>query len=184
MHRHIVSLLVVVATALIASGQTERPLEIGTQFTLLRISSPGEIAGSVGGRASYDLHFASLTLAPEAEFNYFPQSPSNAFVQTQLLAGVRAGFVVGRVGFFLKARPGLVHLAGNDFKELNSASSTNPAFDLGGVFEYYTSERVVLRFDYGDTMIRFPQFAPAFVPPPKAGWHNNLQVALGLSFRF
>jgi hypothetical protein len=33
-------------------------------------------------------------------------------------------------------------------------------------------------------VIRFPRFAPAFAPPPTAGWHNNLQVALGLSFRF
>ena len=147
----LVSLLYTTATA-----QTERPLEVGAQFTVLHVSPLREGAGSVGARASYDLPFKKLTIAPEFEFNYFPQNPSGNFGETQLLAGARAGIKIDKFGFFLKARPELVHFGGGDFVERNG-SSNNLAVDVGGVFEYYISSRVALRLDWGDTMIRFPQ---------------------------
>jgi len=177
-------LLVVISTA--GAAQTERPLEIGTQFTVLHVEPLREGAGSVGARASYDLPLKKLTMAPEIEFNYFPQNPSGNFGETQLLAGVRTGIKVGQFGFFLKTRPGLVHFGGDDFKERNHGSSTNFAVDVGGVFEYYISSRVVLRLDWGDTMIHFPDpITVASIPPVKAaGWYHNFQGGGGVSFRF
>jgi hypothetical protein len=186
MHFRLFALLVF-STALTHTGwaQTERPLELGAQFTALRVNPLGEGAGAVGGRASYDLGFRRLTIAPELEFNYFPQNPSGNFGETQLLAGARAGVKIDQFGFFLKTRPGLVHFGGGDFTERNG-SSTNFALDLGGVFEYYISRRVALRLDWGDTMIYFPQaIATGGVPSLKAaGWYHSFEGSGGVSLRF
>jgi hypothetical protein len=169
----------------LAQTERERPLEIGVQFTALRLSPLGEGAGAVGGRASYDLGFRRLTVAPEVEVNYFPQNPSGNFGETQLLAGARAGAKIDQFGFFLKLRPGVVHFGGGDFVERNG-SSTNFAMDAGAVFEYYISRRVALRVDWGDTMIYFPQaIATGGVPAVRpAGWYHNLQGSGGVNLRF
>lgn len=168
----------------LAQTERERPLEIGVQFTALRVGPLGEGAGAVGGRASYDLGFRRLTIAPEVEFNYFPQNPSGNFGETQLLAGARGGVKIDQFGFFLKLRPGVVHFGGADFVERNG-SSTNFALDAGGVFEYYISRRVALRVDWGDTMIYFPQAIATGVSPVKpAGWYHNLQGGGGVGLRF
>jgi hypothetical protein len=186
MHVRFVAVLLILLSALttVVVAQTERPLEIGAQFTALRVNPLGEGAGSVGGRASYDLGFRRLTVAPEVEFNYFPQNPSGNFGETQLLAGARAGFRIDQFGFFLKLRPGVVHFGGGDFVERNG-SSTNFAMDAGGVLEYYISRRVALRVDWGDTMIYFPQAIATGVPPVKpAGWYHSLQGGAGVNLRF
>jgi len=188
MHFRFVIVLLIFFTVLSTAGaaQTERPLEIGAQFSVLDVKPLEEGAGSVGTRASYDLSFKKITVAPEIEFNYFPQNPSGNFGETQLLAGVRTGVKLGQFGFFLKTRPGLVHFGGDDFKERNHGGSTNFAVDVGGVFEYYISSRVALRLDWGDTMIRFPNpIVTATIPPVKAaGWYHNFQGGGGVSFRF
>src|SRR5262245_10663232 len=168
-----------------AQAQADKPLEVGVSFSVMQVDPLGEGPGSIGARASYDLPVKRLSLAPEHEFNYFPQNPSGNFGETQLLAGVRAGVKVDQFVFFLKARPGLVHFGGNDFKERNGGSATNFAVDVGGVFEYYISQRVALRLDWGDTVIHFPQPIPTGVSPVKqAGWYHNLQGGGGVSFRF
>src|SRR5262245_28612097 len=107
-------LLILLALAAVAAAQADKPLEIGVAFSVLLVDPLREGAGSIGARASYDLAFQRLTLAPEFEFNYFPQNPSGNFGETQLLAGARAGVKVDQFGFFLKARPGFVHFAGGD----------------------------------------------------------------------
>src|SRR5215467_10560917 len=145
-------------TSLTSPGQTEKhPLETGAQFTGLHLNTLGERALGFGGRGSYEFTRRTLIIAPEVEFNYFPQNPSGNFGETQLLAGVRAGVKIDQFGFFLKARPGLVHFGGGDFTERNGGSATNFAVDVGGVFEYYVSQRVAIRLDWGDTMIHFPR---------------------------
>jgi hypothetical protein len=187
MYIRVVVGLFIFFTALVDAGlaQTERPLEIGAQFTILRVDPLGEGATAVGGRASYDLRFRRLTIAPELEFNCYPQNPSGDFGETQLMAGVRAGVRIDRLRFFLKVRPGLVHFGGNNFTRRNG-SSTNFALDLGGVFEYYISHRGALRLDVGDTMIRFPQpiVTGGILPVQSTGWYNNLQNGGGVSLRF
>lgn len=168
-----------------ATAQSERPLEVGAQVTVLSVDPLGEGAGGVGARASYDLPFTKLTIAPELEFNYFPQDPDGNFGETQLLAGARAGIKIDRFGFFLKARPGLVHFGGGDFAERNGGSSNNLAVDLGGVFEWYASPRVALRWDLSDTVIRFPKpVFSGFINPKPAGWYHNKQGGFGVNFRF
>jgi hypothetical protein len=185
--RSVVVLLIFFNTlATTSPAQTDRRLEVGTQFSVLQIDPIGEGAGSIGARASYDLPFRKIIISPELEFNYFPQNPSGNFGETQVLAGGRAGVKVDQFGFFLKARPGLVHFGGGDFKERNNGSSTKFALDVGGVFEYYISQRVALRLDWGDTIIHFSQpVHTGAIPPVKlAGWYHNLQGGGGISLRF
>jgi hypothetical protein len=181
----VVLLTFFIALANAGLAQTERPPQIGAQFTALKVDAVGEGPVGVGGRASYDLRFRRLTMAPELEFSHYPQNPSGDFGETQLLFGARAGVRIDRFGFFLKARPGLVHFGGNNFTRRNG-SATNFAVDLGGVFEYYTSHRVVLRLDLGDTLINFPQPIFVDVTPPvnPAGWYHNFQRSFGVSWRF
>jgi hypothetical protein len=66
-----------------------------------------------------------------------------------------------------------------------NGKSTSFALDVGGVVEYYISQRVALRVDWGDTMIYSPQpITTGGVPPVKpAGWYNNLQGSGGVSLR-
>src|SRR5215472_16954435 len=95
-----IRLMLLAALSTIGAAQADKPLEIGAQFTALHINPIGEGAGSVGARASYDLQFEGLTIAPEDEFNYFPQNPSGNFGETQLLAGVRTGVKIDEGGVF------------------------------------------------------------------------------------
>ena len=69
------------------------------------------------------------------------------------------------------------------------ASSTEPNLDVGGVVEYYTARGVILRFDLGDSIIRYARRTVRvsdFVPPLKAGdfTTHNWQRSFGVSFRF
>jgi len=187
--RFVVVLFIIFAgISAVASAQTgeepERPLQIGTQFSVLHVDPLHEDAVSVGVRASYDLPVRRLTVAPEIEANYFPQVNAN-FGEKQVLAGARAGFKLDAFGFFFKVRPGLVHFGGAEFTTRNGGSLSTFATDIGGVFEYYVSPRVALRLDWGDTMIYFPNPIATAISPSKApGWYHNLQGSGGVSFRF
>ena len=62
--------------------------------------------------------------------------------------------------------------------------------DLGGVLEFYPSKRTVVRFEGGDTILRFgPHYEPdpitfrQLVKQPSRITHN-LQITAGVGFRF
>jgi hypothetical protein len=70
---------------------------------------------------------------------------------------------------------------------------TEFAVDLGGVFEYYLSGRLLLRTDVGNTLIRFSgrRIVEVFDPPIGAQssivgkeTRHNLHVSVGVGFRF
>jgi hypothetical protein len=102
------------------------------------------------------------------------------------LFGVKAGNRFRKWGIFAKARPGLITFGKGAFDISPVSSSTggsglpvscfgpdplapapcfsfrqtrltHAALDLGGVLEFYPSKRFVVRFDGGDTMIRYGQ---------------------------
>lgn len=79
-----------------------------------------------------------------------------------------------------------------------SVSKTSFAVDLGGVAEWYPSKNTIVRFDGGDTIIRFserrvPAFAvtaagagpirPVTVPIATETEHN-FQASVGIGYRF
>jgi hypothetical protein len=178
--------LTAVGEAQTPSNQAEKRWEVGTQFTGLRVNTLNEGAAGWGGRVSYDLFRKNrFVIAPEVEFNDFPQNPSGNFGEVQLLAGTRAGLRTEDIGVFLKVRPGYVHVGGNDFKLRNGGAADCFSTDIGGVFEYYGSHNVGVRVDWGDTMIVFPKnIQTGLLQPVPGGLSHNLQGGIGIVFRF
>ena len=55
---------------------------------------------------------------------------------------------------------------------------TNLTIDVGGTVEVYPGSRAVLRFDLGDSLIRFTR------TQQDAAWRHNVQFAAGAGLRF
>lgn len=160
----------------------------------------------------------------EAEVNYFPAERAltdpdfTGGRKLQGLFGVKVGRRYEHAGVFAKARPGFVTFAEGDMRVRQTPGTFCPAvfppplacaeatgrtdfaFDLGGVVELYPSSRAVIRFDFGDTILRTGEhLVPAVLPPsiapqippsrevvvtsPRATTHN-FQASVGIGFRF
>src|SRR5215468_3546334 len=159
-------------------SRSETPkVEVGVQYTLLRFTDADVTDSGVGGRVTYN---ASDNFSLETEFNFFPQGRLNFATVSSLnsrrmqgLFGAKYGVRTEKFGVFGKARPGFVRF-GEGSSPIGS-SATEFALDLGGVFEIYPTRPVALRFDVGNTLIRFG--AQNFTS-------NNLQFSSGVAFRF
>lgn len=189
--------------------------EVGAQFSSIsypETSAPfGALASGVasneagfGGRFTFNLnrHFAL-----EAEGNFFPHhSFANPATYGRLLQGqfgLKAGKRFRKFGLFAKARPGvtsfsdaIVQVDSFTFLDFNGNPITVPVFgvgrvnnfslDLGGVVEFYPSQKWLTRIDVGDTIIHhgddsFSQVGIGLAPGP--GTTHNLQITAGLGFR-
>ena len=174
-----------------AQAQSETPkVEIGAHYTLLRFRDFSVTDSGVGGRVTFNL---TDNVGIEGELNVFPQKRSTSLTspflfvdstRTQGLFGVKTGLRSEKAGIFGKFRPGFVR-----FGESNIAgtpllpSITQFALDFGGVFELYPSRSVALRFDVGDTVIRFSNPNIVGVGGDTV-YSNNLQISTGVAFRF
>ena len=158
-----------------------------------------------GGRFAYNF---SQNVALEAEGNFFPQDRElNNGRKLQALFGVKAGKRFDKAGLFAKARPGFVRYEKGDYRPtpglvcaatdppplacFTSLARTRFAFDLGGVVEFYPSRHTIIRFDAGDTIIRFEKRQVAVfgagdrgVIPVTAETTNNFQASVGIGYRF
>lgn len=168
-----------------------------------------------GGRIGYNLN---SSVALEAELNLFPGADSftpeefNEGYFLEALFGVKAGKRFEKVGIFGKARPGFLYASGGDLepKPNTACLAVFPtpvgcfqptginsfALDVGGVIEIYPTARTVIRFDFGDTIVRFrarsisTNFSSngfvrrgVFWPLPAETTHN-FQGSVGIGFRF
>lgn len=188
LHAKLVFLLVFIgSTAAALAQQAEGRFEAGAQLTVIKLHWVDEFPGGFGGRFTYDLvQKRSFVLSPEVEVNYFPQNRFGRFGETELLAGIKAGARIEKFGLFAKVRPGLVHFGGDTFRQIYGDTSTNFALDVGGVFEYYPSNRFTLRVDMGDTMMYAPQTFYRTVQGllgPTGNFHSY-QAEFGVGFRF
>ena len=207
------ALVVLSVCASVNAQEEDAPkVEAGALFTSLAHRQPDffgtENLPGLGARFSYNLNDY---VAVEAEVNLLP---SKAFSSTaaggrahQAQFGVKAGKRFRRFGVFGKARPGFVSfretlvfregpltLPGGqvipDVVFFDYRRKTHLSLDAGGVLEIYPSRRVLVRFDVGDTMIRYPvrdnPSGAFFAPPPRlpAELRHNLQVTAGIGFRF
>jgi hypothetical protein len=183
-------------------------LEIGAQFSSLTLAAPAvKREVGIGGRVTYNL---TDNLAIEAEGNYFPSGSTRGFTPggniLQGQFGLKAGKRWERFGIFAKARPGFVSfdstfaprpagtttINGMQFPVYDLdriIRTTHFSMDLGGVVEVYPSRRVIVRFDAGDTMIRYGahdtldfSHTPEFFHAPAQTTHN-FQFSAGVSFR-
>jgi hypothetical protein len=200
----------------VSAQADEKKFEVAGQFSVLSTTTRAasgivftedrtNVAG-FGGRFGYN---ASEYFALEAEVNFFPRDRDLEGGQKfQGLFGVKAGKRFDKVGVFAKARPGFIRFEKGDYVFgtggcitvfppplacFRPVATTNFALDLGGVVELYPSERTLLRFDVGDTIIRFDQrnvaatsdlFAGLVAFPLPAETKHNLQASAGFGFRF
>ncbi|HSD46341.1 MAG TPA: hypothetical protein VLB87_06940 [Pyrinomonadaceae bacterium] len=200
-------LLALVTFASVAVGQSHKDrLEVGVHSTSLTVFDPdfpGDVTHtSVGGRVTYNLN---RSFAVEAEVNFFPQvqlfsSAEGNSIQAQF--GLKAGKRFEKFGIFAKLRPGFLSV--DDFFTFRPGPVINGiptldfklerttlfTLDMGGVLEFYPSKRVVVRFEAGDTAIRYPRKSQpvfggqtlVFVDlPPK--FEQNFQFTAGVGFR-
>jgi hypothetical protein len=172
-----------------------------------------EIELGFGGRVGYR---AGSFVTLEAELNFFPRD--NNFEdgrKVEGLFGVKMGKRSNKTGWFGKARPGFLYASKGDLQSkpntlcvaifppplgcFDPKAMTGFAFDVGGVVEFYPSPRMIIRFDAGDTILRFgdrnvpvlinPPAGAAFpsrevVIPKPAETTHNFQVSVGFGFRF
>ena len=167
-----------------------------------------------GGRVGYNL---SSSVAMEAELNFFPGADSfnepkefNDGHFLEGLFGVKAGKRFQKVGIFGKARPGFLYASKGDLEPrpdvgclavipppvgcFHARSQVSFVLDIGGIFEVYPTARTIIRFDFGDTIVRLsernvsaafnrglPRLAVSRLP---AETTHNFQGSIGMGFRF
>jgi hypothetical protein len=202
----IITLLIL--TAGTVRAQSVSKVEVGPQVTNLTLFPPsgfGDITEpGFGGRFTFNFNDK---IALDAEGNFFPNK--NVFlgvgegraVQGQF--GVKVGKRFKKFGLFAKVRPGFLSI-GDVFSFRPGSSAVSFGFtipnarigrethfttDVGGVLEFYPSKRTIVRFDGGDTIIRY---GPHFEPNPinfnvldkfPSRVKHNLQITAGVGFR-
>ena len=212
MHKLLMGLTVavcfVIASANPAIAQKEdHPFEVGGVYTIIQLTdfqtrvipngAGDNTLSGLGGRFAYNIN---KHLAMDAEASFFPETHllNEEFGQKmQGFVGLKAGIRKHRVGVFAKARPGVMWFG--EFPSRGNCSPTNFgsvcgvshekdfAMDLGGVFEFYPVDRLILRADLGDTIIKYPERVVTNFPTQiraNGGWKNNLQLSFGVGWRF
>lgn len=182
------------------------PCLISVPFERSREAEPG-----FGGRIGYNI---TDFFAVEAEVNVFPRERRfDGGREIQGLFGVKLGRRFDKVGVFGKIRPGFLSSRAIEFRERSDIAcisidppplgcfeetarrETELAFDIGGVVELYPTNRMIIRFDAGDTIVRFGQRRFIALPLPFTGYTgivttapsettHNFQGSVGVGFRF
>ena len=148
----------------------------GNYFPIDRLSSAGRESARIIGTNEF--------------FRKFVEPQGRKF---QAVAGPKIGIRGKRFGIFGKVRPGIFYVERMPVVEDLSFSSpglitvseqkkTFFSVDVGGVVEYYPSRNTVLRFDIGDTIIRYRALEPKEFNP--AFTRHTFQFSTGFGFRF
>jgi hypothetical protein len=134
-------------------------------------------------------------LAFDSQGNFFPGGggfgeKGNA---TEGLFGAKLGRPFNSWGIFATMRPGVIH-----YDKVLSAAAPNQygsvnrfAFDVGATFEYYVSKRGAVRFEIGNTLVRYltDQVDPrqpliSVLSPDYIVTHSNFHFGTGYLVRF
>jgi len=206
-----ISLLLLLCPHATRSQSTDVPkYEVAAEFTSLSLEY-GDTLPGLGGRFTYNLN---KHLALEAAGYFYPRKCATCSGQvtghvTEGLFGVKAGKRFRKWGVFGKARPGFVSFGKGFFDIVPTGGggpfpftfvvhrSTALALDVGAVLEFYPSKRIVVRFDGGDTILRYPsRTVHSFTTDPitsalspfsftsPAYTRHNFQFSAGVGFRF
>jgi hypothetical protein len=162
-----IATLLLAALSLAPSLASAQRLETGVFFTLVRLEEIGSTdhdvgttAGGLGARVVWRL---LRHLDVDGEVAVHPNAGVSGY-RIQGFLGVKAGVRFSRVGLFAKVRPGFLYFSkdpfgvgrqGDTFFKTQWAHSLDPAFDIGGVVEYYTPNGFVVRLDLADTVVRY-----------------------------
>jgi hypothetical protein len=173
--------------------------EVGAQVTSPYFREFSRVLGrrseiGVGGRFTLNLN---NLLAAEAQVDLYPDDKFFDYRRKiQGLFGVRAGVRKGRVGVFAKVRPGFMHVRDRGVCFIPEGCGLTPpgytedyfgrfwfALDTGVVFEIYPSQRVALRLDAGDLLVRRLDGSAGSGKKHYYSSHN-LQIGGGVALRF
>jgi hypothetical protein len=199
------SLLVILALTALSLGTPGAPaqtpysrVEMGAQISVQTATAGSTVDNDVGFGYRLTYNF-SPNFALDGQFDFYPRhDPPLPSLATDFqeggqrlaaMGGLKAGWRRQRFGLFGKVRPGIV-----SFSSVAPALATSPferrthlALDLGGVFEYYPTSRLILRFDAGEMLIRQDDRATplsggviAIAPGEVVSF---FQISTGLSYR-
>ncbi|MCI0338460.1 MAG: outer membrane beta-barrel protein [Acidobacteria bacterium] len=199
MHRRFVFALAVMTFLLLAAAenalaQSDTPkFELGVHYALLRFSDVDATGQGAGFRFTYNF---TDYIAADVVFNHFPKRRDNVTEPIQIdnsvllaLFGGKFGYRGESVGIFGKLRPGFIYFSGirDDPRIINpllrnfDPNTMNYALDFGAVIEFYFSRLISLRFDVGDTVIRY---RISSTRGTTAISKSNLLFTMGVGFRF
>jgi hypothetical protein len=185
-----------------AVAQSSEPrLETGVFFTfakLERIGSTdhgvGTSTAGLGGRIGWRL---VRHVDVDGELSVHPRAGVSGY-RIQGFAGARVGMSFGRLELYAKARPGFLYFEkdpfgvaspGSTFLRPEWADSLEPALDLGASIEYRTRRGLLVRFDVGETIVRYNSrtvVSSQLLPPMEVGGFTtrNRQWSMGVGRRF
>jgi hypothetical protein len=189
--------------------QTERPKfdadgdvqrwEIGAHYSYLSLPVATEQCSSCrvsndgfGGNFAYRI---TNRLWVDSEVNYFPGSGSygNKGSMAEGLFGPRYGYTGKNWGWYFKLRPGFIYYDKTLTIDTGAAftEATRFAFDVGSVFEWFTSRHSTLRVDAGTTVVRYltshtdPRQPPGdILSTDYYTSQSNFQLSTGYTYRF
>jgi len=171
---------VVLLFAFIAAYAQEPPPRIEAGVHLSTIDQAALYEKPVGGGGRFTLRLTRL-VSLDAEVNRYPIGGAQAgFPLTQVLAGARAGVILGPMGIFAKVRPGF---SSYDATADRPGIGTKPNLDIGGVIAFYSQRHVGARFDFGSTVIFYgnsPVRTPLSPEPVTLGTRALLQASAGV----
>ena len=183
---------VIVASTAIAQAEPGK-VEIGAFITNLYMRDFREAPNQpgFGGRLTVNLN---RQVALDSELSFLPiRDNTDGYVArnaVQGVVGIKAGHRSERWGIYGKFRPGATHFKGlaegvvcvTALPFSNACiprDTTRLTIDYGGVVEIY-GKKTLLRFDVGDTVIRFGDERAGIANFNR----NNLQYSFGVGYRF
>ncbi len=169
--------------------------------TIAAPAAPNSGIATLSGLGGYATYRFWRVLYFDGDVIYFPQDThgsTNLYGGPVLqgLFGVKGGIRRNHFGFFGKVRPGFQSYAQaleritsqpSGTLDYSYGRSTNFALDLGGIVEFYPSERSTLRIEAGDSHIFFSPHAVdsnGTSLPYDLGMRHSIQFVLGYGWRF
>jgi hypothetical protein len=185
----------------IAVAQSSEPrLETGVFFTFAKLQrigttdhGVGTSTAGLGGRIGWRL---VRHVDVDGELSVHPRAGVSGY-RIQGFVGPRVGAWFGRLGLHAKARPGFLYFEkdpfgvaapGSTFLRPEWADSLEPALDLGVSIQYVTPRGLLVRFDVGETIVRYnfrTVVSSQLLPMKEGGFTTrNRQWSLGVGRRF
>jgi hypothetical protein len=197
MIRRIAAIIGVLLVAGPAPAQDRRG-DVSLQASVRRLRAFDETEAGLGLRLSYRL---SRWFAADGEVSLFPAevgSPAFSGSRLEGLAGLRVGPRLGRTGGYVAVRGGAVRFSEAPapfpcilifpppLECAMAGGETVPSVQVSAGFEAYPSERLVVRLEAGDQLLRYP--GPAFTRDRESFddglWSHNFKVSASVGLRF
>jgi hypothetical protein len=170
--------------------------EVGVHYTYLSLPVDTETCISCrvsnSGFGVNTAYRITNRLWVDSDLNYFPGTGSKGSL-VQGMFGPRYGYTGKSWAWYFKLRPGFIYYdktltaeSGNNLTE-----ATRFAFDVGSVFEWFTSQHSAIRFDAGTTVVRYltgrsdPRQPPGnILSDDYIVAQSNFQFSTGYTYRF